>query len=59
LDLTPFGYIVPCGIRGFGVTALQEVLGRNFGRDDFQKMKYLLAREFGEVFGFAMEESYG
>jgi lipoate-protein ligase B len=58
-DLSPFQYIVPCGIRGFEVTSLQEVLGKKFGKKDLEDMKYLLAREFGEVFGFSMEESHG
>jgi lipoyl(octanoyl) transferase len=28
-DLAPFGLIVPCGIRGRGVTSLERVLGRS------------------------------
>lgn len=58
-DLSPFRYIIPCGIRGFGVTSLQKVLGEKLGREDLEDMKHLLAHEFGGIFGFSMEESHG
>ncbi|MGQ9622473.1 MAG: lipoyl(octanoyl) transferase LipB [Candidatus Caldatribacteriaceae bacterium] len=58
-DLSPFRYIIPCGIRNFGVTSVQEVLGKKFEKKDLEDMKYLLARKFGEVFGFSMEENHG
>ena len=32
-DLAPFGLIVPCGLRGRGVTSLERVLGRAVGQD--------------------------
>ncbi len=58
-DLSPFSYIVPCGIRDFGVTSLGEILGRCFSEEERRGMKHLLARKFGEVFGFSMEEDRG
>ena len=32
-DLAPFGLIVPCGLRGRGVTSLERLLGRTVGAD--------------------------
>lgn len=55
-DLTPFRYIIPCGIRGFGVTSLAEILVRDIPREERVAMAHLLARKFGEVFGFSLEE---
>lgn len=55
-ELSFFRYIIPCGIRGFGVTSLREVLGRDFSRRERTSMMHLLAWKFGEVFGFSMEE---
>lgn len=55
-DLTPFRYIIPCGIQGFGVTSLAAVLGRDVSEEERMAMPHLLARNFGEVFGFSMEE---
>lgn len=59
LDLSPFRYIVPCGIGDFAVTSLEELLGRDFPEEDCAVMKRLLAHEFGEVFGFTVEEEGG
>ncbi|MEN3203487.1 MAG: lipoyl(octanoyl) transferase LipB [Atribacterota bacterium] len=58
-DLTPFRYIIPCGIPDFGVTSLAEVLGRDFPREERVAMQCLLAERFGEVFGFCMKEDEG
>ncbi|MBC7218474.1 MAG: lipoyl(octanoyl) transferase LipB [Candidatus Caldatribacterium sp.] len=55
-ELSFFRYIVPCGIRDFGVTSLREILGRDFSGKERVSMAHLLAQKFGEVFGFAMEE---
>jgi lipoyl(octanoyl) transferase len=46
-DLAPFGLIVPCGIRGRGVTSLSRLLGRTV--DPGEAMDRL-ARHFAEVF---------
>ena len=46
-DLTPFGLIVPCGIRERGVTSLEQVLGR---RVDTPEVRSRLVARFSEVF---------
>jgi lipoyl(octanoyl) transferase len=46
-DLAPFGLIVPCGIRGRGVTSLERLLGRPVPLPGAMD---LLAAHFGEVF---------
>ena len=47
-DLAPFGLIVPCGIRGRGVTSLARLLGRAVPVEEARER---LAARFGEVFG--------
>jgi len=47
-DLTPFGMIVPCGIRGRGVTSLERQLGRAVPLSDVAAR---LARHLAAVFG--------
>jgi lipoyl(octanoyl) transferase len=47
-DLTPFGLIVPCGIRGRGVTSLARLLGRDVDRWEVADR---LARHVADVFG--------
>ena len=46
-DLTPFGLIVPCGIRGRGVTSLERLLGRPVA---IQQATDRLAEHFADVF---------
>jgi lipoyl(octanoyl) transferase len=47
-DLGPFELIVPCGIQGYGVTSVSELLGRPFTIED---AKPLVAASFEQVFG--------
>ena len=47
-DLGYFGLIVPCGLRGEGVTSLSARLGRAV---DLERVTRDVAEAFGEVFG--------
>jgi lipoate-protein ligase B len=46
-DLNYFQLIIPCGIRGHGVTSLQKLLGRPV---DMSAVVESVTRHFGEVF---------
>jgi lipoyl(octanoyl) transferase len=46
-DLNYFQLIVPCGIRGHGVTSLQKLLGRHI---EMSAVVRSVTRHFGEVF---------
>ncbi len=46
--LDAFGTIVPCGISGYGVTSLTQVLGRSV---TVEEVKPSLVRAFQDVFG--------
>jgi lipoyl(octanoyl) transferase len=46
-DLAPFGLIVPCGLRGRGVTSLERLLGRAVPQDGVMDR---LALHLAEVF---------
>jgi lipoate-protein ligase B len=48
-DLRYFEHIVPCGLRGKGVTSLEKLLGRNVEMEVVAKR---VIEEFGQVFGF-------
>jgi len=50
-DLNYFQLIVPCGIRGHGVTSLQKLLGRPV---EIGEVARSVARHFGEVFNREM-----
>jgi lipoyl(octanoyl) transferase len=52
-DLTPFGLIVPCGIRGRGVTSLALRLRREVGMDEVMDR---LAAHLAAVFDRRLEE---
>jgi lipoyl(octanoyl) transferase len=47
-DLAPFSLIVPCGIRGRGVTSLERILGRAVDVDDVMTH---LARQIADLLG--------
>jgi lipoyl(octanoyl) transferase len=49
LDLAPFDWIVPCGIRGRGVTSLERILGRPVAAD---QVVAGLAAHFAAVFEY-------
>ncbi len=51
-DLDPFGMIVPCGIRGHGVTSLSDEAGRRITIEDAKPM---VARAFEQVFDVILE----
>jgi lipoyl(octanoyl) transferase len=53
-DLSGFDLIVPCGIRGRGVTSLSRLLGRPV---DIGEASDAVVRCFGRVFRVGMEES--
>ena len=55
-DLAAFDLIVPCGIRGRGVTSLERLLGRQVSIDEVVDR---LARHFADVFGRAITEAAG
>lgn len=48
-DLSHFGYIVPCGLSGFGVTSIKEMLG---SEANFQEVTEDIIKEFVQVFGY-------
>jgi lipoate-protein ligase B len=47
IDLAPFGLIVPCGIKGYGVTSITRELGR---RVTVEEAKSRVIDAFVEVF---------
>lgn len=51
-DLAYFDLIVPCGIRGKGVTSLERALGRPV---DGTQARDRVAAHFAEIFGFEMK----
>jgi len=50
-DLRYFEWIVPCGLRGKGVTSLAKLLGREL---EMEKVSERVVEHFGEVFGLKM-----
>jgi lipoyl(octanoyl) transferase len=52
-DLTRFSLIVPCGIRGVGITSMERLLGRPIG---LEQVGRILLTEFAAIFGRELEE---
>lgn len=50
-DLSPFGEIVPCGIKGYGVTSLSRATGT---RISVEEAKPCLLRAFSDVFSVSV-----
>jgi lipoyl(octanoyl) transferase len=48
-DLDHFSWIIPCGIRGKGITSLERLLGRKVAMDE---VKARLEARIAEVFGY-------
>ena len=51
-DLAPFGWIVPCGIQGHGVTSISRELSQDF---TVEQAKPLAVETFQNVFGLEFE----
>jgi lipoate-protein ligase B len=49
-DLSPFGLIVPCGLRGRGVTSLERLLGQAVAIDGvMDRLAFNVAAVFGRT----------
>lgn len=46
-DLTPFTYIIPCGISTIPMTSMKKILGKEV---DFEELKRVVYEKFREVF---------
>ncbi|MCD6156611.1 MAG: lipoyl(octanoyl) transferase LipB [Candidatus Atribacteria bacterium] len=55
-DLTPFSYIIPCGIREFGVTSLEKCTTKKYSLKERKAMCREIGKIFGEVFSFSVKE---
>jgi len=45
-DLTPFSYIIPCGIKDVDITSMKEVLNKEI---DMKKLKKNIIKEFKSI----------
>jgi lipoyl(octanoyl) transferase len=55
-DLSMFEYIIPCGIREYGVTSLNKVLGREV---DMEEVIRVYREQFVKEFGFESDVGQG
>jgi lipoyl(octanoyl) transferase len=55
-DLSMFEYIIPCGIREYGVTSLKKLLGREV---DMQEVIKVYREQFVKEFGFESDVGQG
>lgn len=46
-DLTPFSYIIPCGIKDVEITSMKEILNREV---DMGNLKEIIVEKFKEIF---------
>lgn len=53
VDQEPFRWIVPCGLKGYGVTSMERVLGRPVPEE---AVRAALLRHFSEVFERPLQE---
>ncbi|MFQ6000239.1 MAG: lipoyl(octanoyl) transferase LipB [Anaerolineae bacterium] len=53
-DLSHFDLIIPCGLKEFGVTSMEEVLGE---RPEMGEVRKRVAQRFSEVFGVEIQEA--
>ncbi len=51
-DLNDFSVIIPCGLKGKGVTSLERLLGR---KPPMSEVKARVVEAFGQVFGLEVE----
>jgi len=53
LDLSHVDLIIPCGLKEFGVTSMEEVLGE---APEMSEVRKSVAQRFGEVFGVELRQ---
>lgn len=53
-DLSHFDLIIPCGLKEFGITSMEEVLGE---APEMSEVRKRVAQRFSEVFGVEIREA--
>ncbi|MBN1944571.1 MAG: lipoyl(octanoyl) transferase LipB [Bradymonadales bacterium] len=54
-DLEPFGWIVPCGLKGCAMTSMAQELGGMGGKLDLQSLAERFAHLFADRLGYRLE----